>query len=335
MSVAAPLATRSVNHAPLLEARNVSRVFHASAGLLRPKRTLRAVDGVSLAVRPGEVLALVGESGCGKTTLARMLLGLLPPSSGEIRIDGAAVGALSRRDIAAVIQPVFQDPYSSLNPRKPIGSIIALPLRVQGASKRETWRSKVEEMMERVGLARALYDNYPSQLSGGQRQRVAIARALISGPRMVICDEPTSALDVSVQSQILNLLQDLRVDLGLTYLLISHNLAVVEHMATRVAVMYLGRIVEEAETDRFFQAPKHPYGAALLSSVLTPEPGLGVPDTQLGTAYPDPLDVPSGCRFHPRCARVMDQCRTISPQPIAAADGFVECHLYDPRDQRG
>ena len=335
MSIAAPLATRSVNHAPLLEARNVSRVFHASAGLLRPKRTLRAVDGVSLTVRPGEVLALVGESGCGKTTLARMLLGLLPPSSGEIRIDGAPVAALSRRDIAAVIQPVFQDPYSSLNPRKPIGSIIALPLRVQGASKRETWRSKVEEMMERVGLARALYDNYPSQLSGGQRQRVAIARALISGPRMVICDEPTSALDVSVQSQILNLLQDLRVDLGLTYLLISHNLAVVEHMATRVAVMYLGRIVEEAETDRFFQAPKHPYGAALLSSVLTPEPGLGVPDTQLGAAYPDPLDVPSGCRFHPRCARVMDQCRTIAPQPIAAEDGFVECHLYDPRDQRG
>ena len=281
------------------------------------------------------MLALVGESGCGKTTLARMLLGLLSPSAGEIRIDGRPAGALARREIASLIQPVFQDPYSSLNPRKSIGSIITLPLRVQGASRPDTWRAKVEDMMERVGLARALYDNYPSQLSGGQRQRVAIARALINGPRMVICDEPTSALDVSVQSQILNLLQDLRRDLGLTYLLISHNLAVVEHMATRVAVMYLGRIVEEAETDRFFRAPKHPYGAALLASVLTPEPGLGVPDTQLGAAYPDPLDVPPGCRFHPRCARVMAQCKTVAPKPIAADGGFVECHLYDPQSQRG
>jgi peptide/nickel transport system ATP-binding protein len=208
-------------------------------------------------------------------------------------------------------------------------------LRVQGADRPDTWRAKVEDMMERVGLARSLYDNYPSQLSGGQRQRVAIARALINGPRMVICDEPTSALDVSVQSQILNLLQDLRRDLGLTYLLISHNLAVVEHMATRVAVMYLGRIVEEAETDRFFGAPKHPYGAALLASVLTPEPGLGVPDTQLSAAYPDPLNVPAGCRFHPRCARVMPRCKTEAPKPIVADGGFVECHLYEPTSQTG
>jgi peptide/nickel transport system ATP-binding protein len=335
MSLAAPLSTPSADLAPLLEARDVSRVFHVSAGMLRARRTLRAVDRVSLSVRPGEVVALVGESGCGKTTLARMLLGLLPPSAGEIRIDGRLAEALGRREIASLIQPVFQDPYSSLNPRKPIGSIIALPLRVQRGSPPDTWRPKVEDMMERVGLARALYDNYPSQLSGGQRQRVAIARALINRPRMVICDEPTSALDVSVQSQILNLLQDLRRDLGLTYLLISHNLAVVEHMATRVAVMYLGRIVEEAETDRFFRAPQHPYGAALLASVLTPEPGLGVPDTQLGAAYPDPLDMPSGCRFHPRCARVMPQCKTVAPKPIATDGGFVECHLYDPQSQPG
>ena len=226
------------------------------------------------------------------------------------------------------MQPVFQDPYSSLNPRKSIGSIIALPLRVQGDSDSSSWRARVEDMMERVGLARRLYDNYPSQLSGGQRQRVAIARALINRPRLVICDEPTSALDVSVQSRILNLLQDLRRDMGLTYLLISHNLAVVEHMATRVAVMYLGRIVEEAETDALFRAPKHPYTQALLASVLTPEPGLGVPDTQLGAAYPNPLDIPSGCRFHPRCARVMERCRNVPPQPVAAGAGFVECHLY-------
>ena len=272
---------------------------------------------MSLEVRPGEVVALVGESGCGKTTLARMLLGLLPPTAGEIRIGGEATTALPRRAIAALVQPVFQDPYSSLNPRKSIGSIIALPLRVQGGSDSATWRRRVEEMMERVGLARSLHDNFPSQLSGGQRQRVAIARALINRPRLVICDEPTSALDVSVQSQILNLLQELRRDMGLTYLLISHNLAVVEHMATRVAVMYLGRIVEEADTDTLFRAPKHPYTQALLASVLTPEPGLGVPDTHLGAAYPNPLDVPPGCRFHPRCARVMevvqDRCADADP----------------------
>ena len=233
-----------------------------------------------------------------------------------------------RRAIAALVQPVFQDPYSSLNPRKSIGSIIALPLRVQGGSDSATWRRRVEEMMERVGLARSLHDNFPSQLSGGQRQRVAIARALINRPRLVICDEPTSALDVSVQSQILNLLQELRRDMGLTYLLISHNLAVVEHMATRVAVMYLGRIVEEADTDTLFRAPKHPYTQALLASVLTPEPGLGVPDTQLGAAYPNPLEVPPGCRFHPRCARVMEVCRTVAPTPIPTGGGFAECHLY-------
>ncbi len=313
---------------PMLEARDVARTFRVNAGVFRPKRRLSAVDGVSLTVRPGEVVGLVGESGCGKTTLARMLLGLLPPTFGEIRIAGRPASALSRREIATLVQPVFQDPYSSLNPRKSIGSIVGLPLRVQGDGDSAACRYRVEEMMERVGLSRALYDNYPSQLSGGQRQRVAIARALINRPRLVICDEPTSALDVSVQSQILNLLQELRRDLGLTYLLISHNLAVVEHMATRVSVMYLGRIVEEADTDTLFSAPKHPYTQALLASVLTPEPGLGVPDTHLGAAYPNPLEVPSGCRFHPRCFRVMEICKTVAPKPISAGGGFAECHLY-------
>ena len=313
---------------PILEAHNVSRSFGVSAGVLRRARTLTAVDDVSIVVRPGEVLGLVGESGCGKTTLARMLLGLLPPSSGTIAIDGQPVSALGRRAVAALVQPVFQDPYSSLNPRKSVGTIITLPLRIHGAPQRATWRTRVEAMMERVGLSRTLYDNYPSQLSGGQRQRVAIARALINEPRMVICDEPTSALDVSVQSQILNLLQELQRDLGLTYLLISHNLAVVEHMATRVAVMYLGRIVEDADTDQLFQAPKHPYTQALLASVLTPEPGLGVPDTHLGVAYPNPLDMPAGCRFHPRCARVMELCKGVAPERTITASGSVECHLY-------
>jgi peptide/nickel transport system ATP-binding protein len=333
--IAAPAIVRQPEAAaPMLEARQVSRTFQVSAGLIKPKRTLTAVDGVSLVIRPGEVVGLVGESGCGKTTLARMLLGLLTPTSGEIRIAAQSIAALPRRTVARLVQPVFQDPYSSLNPRKSVGSIIGLPLRVQGEVDQSTRRWRVEEIMERVGLARSLYDNYPSQLSGGQRQRVAIARALVNRPRLVICDEPTSALDVSVQSQILNLLQELRRDLGLTYLLISHNLAVVEHMATRVAVMYLGRIVEEADTDTLFRAPKHPYTQALLTSVLTPEPGLGVPDTQLGAAYPNPLDVPPGCRFHPRCPRVIDICTTTAPRPMLMESGLVECHLYSSEHER-
>lgn len=317
--------------AAMLEASDITRTFMVSQGFMRGKRPLHAVNGISMTVREGEVVALVGESGCGKTTLARILLGLLPPSSGSIRVGGQPITGLARHEVAKLVQPVFQDPYSSLNPRKSIGSIIALPLKVQGGVEGREARRRVEEMMELVGLARRLYDNYPNQLSGGQRQRVAIARALVNRPRIVICDEPTSALDVSVQSQILNLLQDLRRELGLTYLLISHNLAVVEHMADRVAVMYLGRIVEQADTDTLFRAPKHPYTEALLRSVLTPEPGLGIPDTHLGAAYPNPLAMPSGCRFHPRCPRRFAPCDSIAPKPLGDGGTFVECHLYDPQ----
>lgn len=317
--------------AAMLEASDITRTFMVSQGFMRGKRPLHAVNGISMTVREGEVVALVGESGCGKTTLARILLGLLPPSSGSIRVGGQPITGLARHEVAKLVQPVFQDPYSSLNPRKPIGSIIALPLKVQGGVEGREARRRVEEMMELVGLARRLYDNYPNQLSGGQRQRVAIARALVNRPRIVICDEPTSALDVSVQSQILNLLQDLRRELGLTYLLISHNLAVVEHMADRVAVMYLGRIVEQADTDTLFRAPKHPYTEALLRSVLTPEPGLGIPDTHLGAAYPNPLNMPSGCRFHPRCPRRFAPCDSVAPKPLGDGGAFVECHLYDPQ----
>lgn len=312
----------------LLEAKSLKRTFAVSSGFMRGKRLLHAVNGVDLKVQEGDVVAIVGESGCGKTTLAKMLLGLLPPSSGEVQISGQSTTAISRLEMSKLVQPVFQDPYSSLNPRKTIGSIIELPLRVQSDPDRATWRKRTEEMMELVGLPRRLYNNYPSQLSGGQRQRVAIARALINRPPMVICDEPTSALDVSVQSQILNLLQDLRSELGLTYVIISHNLAVVEHLATRVAVMYLGRVVEEADTETLFDRPRHPYSKALLKSVLTPEPGLGVPDTHLGAAYPNPLDVPSGCSFHPRCAEVFGKCSQVAPVPLRQGGNMVECHLY-------
>ena len=329
-AAALPAAAATPRGRPMLEARAVGRTFDVSQGFMRAKRTLHAVNGVDLTVREGEVVGLVGESGCGKTTLARMLLGLLAPTMGSIRIGGEATAGLARRDVARLVQPVFQDPYSSLNPRKSVGTIVSLPLIVQGGLDGAAMRKRVEEMMELVGLSRRLYDNYPSQLSGGQRQRVAIARALVNRPRIVICDEPTSALDVSVQSQILNLLQDLRRELGLTYLLISHNLAVVEHMADRVAVMYLGRIVEEAATEALFARPRHPYTQALLASVLTPEPGLGVPDTNLGAAYPNPLDMPSGCRFHPRCAQRLELCSSSAPKPVPLeAGGHVECHLHD------
>ena len=312
----------------LLELADVRRDFTVGGGLFRARRLLHAVNGVSLAVARGDVLGLVGESGCGKSTLARLVLGLLPPSAGEIRFDGRPLAAHDARALARRIQPVFQDPYASLNPRKRVAAIIGLPLEVHGIGTAAERGRRVGEMMDRVGLARRLAGNYPNQLSGGQRQRVAIARALVTQPEVVVCDEPTSALDVSVQSQILNLLTELRRDLGLTYVFISHNLAVVEHIATRVAVMYLGRIVEEADTVRLFRDPRHPYARALLDSVLTPEPGRGVPDTQLGAAYPDPLDPPAGCAFHPRCPSVMAQCRTAPPALTRDPEGRVECHLY-------
>jgi peptide/nickel transport system ATP-binding protein len=313
---------------PVLELVNVERTFQVSRGLWKKKKELHAVNGVSLAVRKEDVLGLVGESGCGKTTVARMLLGLLPATSGKILIDGRAIGGEDRAVISRKIQPVFQDPYSSLNPRKTAGSIISLPLRVHGVGHRSGWRTEVEKMLDLVGLPRRVYQSYPGQLSGGQRQRVAVARALIMRPEVVICDEPTSSLDVSVQAQILNLLISLRRELKLTYLLISHNLAVVEHLATRVAVMYLGRVVEEAETDRLFNNPRHPYTRALLESVLTPEPGLGVPVVNLGAGFPNPLDPPPGCTFHPRCGHARPECSRTAPPCRRDERGMVECHLY-------
>jgi len=313
---------------PVLELVDVQRTFQVSRGMWKGKKNLYAVNGVSLGVNKGDVLGLVGESGCGKTTLARMLLGLLPPTRGQILIDGRALAGEDRRTLSRKIQPIFQDPYSSLNPRKRVGSIISLPLRVHKVGNRSRWHQEVEEMLDLVGLPRRVYHSYPGQLSGGQRQRVAVARALIMHPEVVICDEPTSSLDVSVQAQILNLLISLRKELGLTYLLISHNLAVVEHLATRVAVMYLGRIVEEAETDRLFQRPRHPYTRALLESVLTPEPGLGVPAVHLGAGFPNPLDPPAGCTFHPRCLSVKPECSEKAPPSRKDEEGMVACHLY-------
>jgi peptide/nickel transport system ATP-binding protein len=317
---------------PLLSARGLTRSFLVGQGMFRSKRTLHAVNGVDLNIERGEVLGIVGESGCGKSTLARMLLGLLPPSSGSIDLDGKPLAGLGRREVARRVQPVFQDPYSSLNPRRRIAAIVALPLEVHGIGTAAERRRSAIEMLERVGLPARFSDRYPRELSGGQRQRVAIARALVMRPEIVICDEPTSALDVSVQSQILNLLMDLRRELGLTYVFISHNLAVVEHIASRVAVMYLGRIVEEAGTAGLFRDPRHPYTRALLASVLTPEPGLGIPETGLGLAFPDPLDPPPGCPFHPRCPDAVAICRAVMPPLAPTSAGVAACHVHAPRE---
>ncbi len=318
-----------------IEVRDLRRTFRVRQGFFAAPRQVVAVDGVSFAVPAGSVLGVVGESGCGKSTLAKLILGLLPPSAGEVLVDGHRLAQMDRRARARLIQPVFQDPFSSLNPRRRIRDIVAMPLVAQGDADSKERARRVGAMLERVGLSQEQGDRFPAQLSGGQRQRVAIARALILRPRIVVCDEPTSALDVSVQAQILNLLAELRRDFGLTYLFISHNLAVVEHVATEVAVMYLGRIVERNESEALFRSPAHPYTRALLASVLTPEPGLGVPDVGLGDAMPDPANIPPGCRFHPRCPRAFDRCPVEAPRdwPVAGG-GFAECHLLDPATAR-
>jgi len=261
-----------------LELCSLRRTFTLRRGLFGAATTLRAVDDVSLRLHRGETLGLVGESGCGKSTLAKMLLGLLEPTSGNVLIGGREIDPRERRAMARCIQPIFQDPYSSLNPRKTVAQIVGLPLKLHGKDSASAQRAEVRTMLDLVGMPARTHDQYPGQLSGGQRQRVAIARALILRPDILVCDEPTSALDVSVQAQILNLLLDLKAEFGLSYLFISHDLGVVEHLADRVAVMYRGQIVELADRETIFEHPAHPYTRQLLSSALTPEPGLGLPE---------------------------------------------------------
>jgi peptide/nickel transport system ATP-binding protein len=313
-----------------IEVRNVYREFQQRGGVVGARRPVRAVDGVTFSLPAGDVLGVVGESGCGKSTLARLIMGLLPPTSGEILVDGRSLAGMDRRERARLIQPVFQDPFSSLNPRQRIRDIVRLPLAAQGDLPKARQVDRVMAMLARVGISSEMAERTPGQLSGGQRQRVAIARALVLHPRIVVCDEPTSALDVSVQAQILNLLAELRRELGLTYLFISHNLAVVEYIATEVAVMYLGRIVEQAPAQELFRRPTHPYTQALLDSVLTPDPALGIPDVGLGDAYPDPTDIPPGCRFHPRCPSALARCAATMPDNIRKDGRLVECLLAVP-----
>ncbi|MEX2519238.1 MAG: oligopeptide/dipeptide ABC transporter ATP-binding protein [Paracoccaceae bacterium] len=290
------------------------------------KQTLRALRGIDLSVRRGQTLGLVGESGCGKSTLAKILLGVEEASSGEVLVEGRPISEYGRLDRAGLIQPVFQDPYSSLNPRMTVEAIIAAPLQVRGVGDGASRRRRTREVAAQVGLPDHLISAYPSQLSGGQRQRVAIARALIGEPKILICDEPTSALDVSVQSQILNLLHRLKRELDLTMILISHNLAVVNHLADEVAVMYLGQIVECGPSEEVFARARHPYSDALLKAVLPPRAGARLPELHgLEAEFPSPLNPPSGCAFHPRCQFADSLCVERAPER-KGDDHFYRCH---------
>jgi peptide/nickel transport system ATP-binding protein len=261
-----------------LELCALSRRFALKRGLFRAPGEIKAVDNVTLRVAKGETLGLVGESGCGKSTLAKMLLGLLAPSSGNVLLHGREIDPRQRRAHARRIQPIFQDPYSSLNPRRTVADIVGVPLRIHQVGSRAEQQRTVRETLDLVGMPERTHQQYPNQLSGGQRQRVAIARALVLRPDILVCDEPTSALDVSVQAQILNLLMDLKAEFGLTYFFISHDLGVVEHLVDRVAVMHRGAIVEQGTREQIFARPEHAYTRALLASALTPEPGLGIPE---------------------------------------------------------
>ena len=305
----------------ILEVRNLVKHFEVGGGMFGGRRGIvRAVDGVSFTLRRGETLGLVGESGCGKTTTGRCILQLEQPTSGEIIFEGRSLAGLDPGELRAVrrrMQVIFQDPYSSLNPRMTVGDMVAEPLSVHGIVKGAgARRDRVRELLRHVGLLPQHALRYPHQMSGGQRQRVGIARALAMEPSLIICDEPVSALDVSIQAQIINLLEDLQSELGLTYLFIAHDLAVVRHISDRVAVMYLGKIVEMADRKTLYDDPLHPYTRALLSAVPIPDPELEEHRERLvlGGEVPSPLNPPSGCVFHPRCPIAVDRCRGTVPE---------------------
>ena len=322
--------------AGLLQVNGIGRDFDVSRPWLNrvlerePRRILRAVDEVSFSIRRGETLALVGESGCGKSTVARLIVGLHAASRGSIVFDGVDLAGAQALPQRRRMQMIFQDPYASLNPRWRVRDIVAEPIVAHSlAPDPAALAARVGELLMQVGLAPEDGEKYPHEFSGGQRQRVSIARALSSNPEFLVCDEPTSALDVSVQAQILNLMKDLQQRLGLTYLFISHNLAVVAHIATRVGVMYLGRLVEIADAKELFQRPRHPYTRMLIDAI--PDLAMsGKPRTPVAGEVPNPLDPPTGCAFNPRCPHANDRCRSQRPLPLALpAGGAVACHAVE------
>ncbi|HKU46572.1 MAG TPA: dipeptide ABC transporter ATP-binding protein [Burkholderiales bacterium] len=309
---------------PLLRAEHLVKHFPVRTGLFgRAQGAVQAVDDISFEIHPGETLALVGESGCGKSTAGKLLLRLLEPTSGSVFFQGKNISSLQEREMRSLrreMQIIFQDPYGSLNPRMTVGAMLEEPLRLHGLYRKD----RVSELLGLVGLAPQHASRYPHEFSGGQRQRIGIARALAVEPRLIVCDEPVSALDVSIQAQVINLLQDLQRQFGLAYVFIAHDLAVVKHIATRVAVMYLGKIVELADKRALFAQPRHPYTRALLSAIPVPDPALVRKRTVLQGDVPSPYNPPSGCRFRTRCPYARDLCS--SSEPIL--EGGVACHFW-------
>jgi oligopeptide/dipeptide ABC transporter ATP-binding protein len=317
---------------PLVEVRNVKKYFPIRKGLLqREVGRVHAVDDVTFAVREGETLGLVGESGCGKSTLGRTIVRLLEPTDGAVLFQGrdiSTLGARALRPLRKQMQMVFQDPYASLNPRKRVGSIIGTPLKIHGVEKSER-RRRVQELLETVGLSPEHYNRFPHEFSGGQRQRIGVARALALHPKLIVADEPVSALDVSIQSQMLNLLDDLQNELQLTYIFIAHDLGVVRHVSNRIAVMYLGKLVELSPAEELYQRPIMPYTEALLSAVPIPDPDLSAKRERivLEGDVPSPINPPSGCRFHPRCRYMTEICMEVEPPLTDYGNGHLAaCH---------
>ena len=320
----------------LIDVRDLQMHFPVTKGVIFQSRVgdIKAVDGVSFQIMRGETLGLVGESGSGKTTLGRCILQLLKPTGGEVRFRGQDLMQLSgkqMRPLRRELQVIFQDPYGSLNPRMTVGSIVEEPLIIHKQGSKEEKKRRVAELFEVVGLNPGMMDRYPNEFSGGQRQRIGIARALAVNPTFIVCDEPVSALDVSIQAQVINLLSSLQERFDLTYLFIAHDLSVVRHISDRVAVMYLGKIVEITGRDELYQDPKHPYTRALLSAVPIPDPVVEASRERiiLTGDVPSPIDPPKGCSFHPRCPFAMDVCREVTPALKATSEGHsVACHLY-------
>lgn len=322
---------------PILEVNNLKKYFDIRGGVFGKRiGEVKAVDDVSFSVNPGEILGIVGESGCGKSTTGKSILRLIEPTDGEVKFEGQDITKLnaeSMRKLRRDMQIIFQDPYASLNPRHTVEKIISEPLLIHGMNKQER-KARVRELLEVVGLSSYHASRYPHQFSGGQRQRIGIARALANNPKLIICDEPVSALDVSVQSQILNLMEGLRDQFNLTYIFIAHDLSVVKHISDRVGVMYLGRLVELTDKDSLYDDPKHPYTKALLSAVPLPDPDIEKERIILEGDVPSPSNPPTGCAFHTRCPMAMDICQNIRPKfEQVEVNHFVACHLYNETEQ--